>query len=203
VSAPAPLVDLTDVKAHLNINPADTSNDAELSGFIDAATAYILNLTGPIDATQYTEVHSGNGPAIVLRNVPVVSVQSVTEYIGPTAYVLTQSELGAATGAYAFSLDNPQAGVLTRRYNGGIVGAFAGGVRNIVVTYTAGRGYVPADVRMAVLQDIAGLFQPSQEGSNPYYANAAAGNAPLNPIGMFPRVTEILSAPTRRTPSIA
>lgn len=202
MTAPAPLVDLDDAKTHLNIAASDTSQDAELLGFIDAATAYVLNLTGPINATSYTEVHSGNGPTIALRNLPVIAVQSVVEYIGPTAYTLTQSELGATTGAYAFSLDNPQAGLLTRRYNGGIVGSFAGGYLNIVVTYTAGRGYLPGDVRMAVLQDLAGLFQPSQEGSNPYYATPQAGNAP-NPVGMFPRVTAVLTAATKRAPSVA
>lgn len=203
MTAPAQLVVLADVKKHLNIAATDTSQDAELNGFIDAATAYILNMTGPINATSFTEVHSGNGATIVLRNVPVISVQSLTEYVGPTGYVLTQSELGGASTAYGFSIDNPRDGVITRRYSGGIVGPFAGGVNNIVITYTAGRGYVPGDVRMAVLQDIAGLFQPSQEGSNPYYSTVAAGNAPLNPVSMFPRVAEILSAPTKRTPSIA
>lgn len=202
MTTPEPLVDLDDVKAHLNLGATDTSGDAELLGFIEAASAYIQNITGPIVARTFTEVHSGGGPTIVLNHPPVSSIVSVVEYVGPTGYTLTDSELGATTGAYAFSLDNPSTGVLTRRYNGGIAGRFMGGYRNIVVTYVAGLPYVPADIRMAVLQDIAGLYQPSQLGTaNPY--NAELGNGPLNPIGMFPRVAEVLSAPVKRTPSIA
>jgi hypothetical protein len=51
------------------------------------------------------------------------------------------------------------------------------------------------------LQDLAGMFQPSQLGGNPY-GGIDRGNAPLNPIGMFPRVSEVLSAASMRTPAI-
>lgn len=198
------LVALSEVKEHLNLSLTESSNDAELQGFIDAATAYIQNATGPIIPRQYVEVHNGGGPTVVLFNPPVVSVDSVVEYIGPTGYTLTQAELGTDAGTYAFSLDSAEAGIISRRFNGGMVGCFAGGLRNVQVTYTAGRASVPADVRMAVLQDIAGLWGPSQTGpASPMFPDVAGGGPQRNPLTMFPRVAEVLSAATTRTPSIA
>lgn len=198
-----PLVDLDDVKDHLNIDSTDTSQDVELQGFIDAATVYIQNLVGPIMPVTFTETHSGGGSTICLFNPPVLSVTSVVEYVGVTGYTLTQVSLGGDIGAYSFSLDDPSSGILRRRYSGGLVGNFVGGDHNVVVTYDAGAAAIPADIRMAVLQDIAGLFEPSQRGTNPFLPGGdAAGNGPLNPIGMFPRVAEILSAASTRLPGI-
>lgn len=200
-----PLVDLGEVKDHLNIPSTDTSNDGELQGFIDAASAYIQSLTGPIMARTYSEIHSGGGATICLFNPPVLSVTSVVEYIGATGYTLTQVGLGDATGTYSFSLDDPLSGIIRRRYSGGFVGRFAGGDHNIAVTYVAGQTSIPPDIRMAVLQDIAGLWQPSQNGpSDPMFpAMGGAAGVRANPVGMFPRVAEILTQPSMRGPAIA
>lgn len=205
-SWPTELVSLPDVLDHLQLTGTSNVNFDQVQGFIDAATAFIQDLTGPIIPTVFTEVHDGGKMLIALRNPPVLAISSVIEYIGPTAYPLVDSELGSGQfSAYAYSLDSAAAGIIRRRYDGGLVGAFIGGVRNVVVTYTAGLTAVPADIRMAVLQDIAGLFQPSQlgPGTSMFPNSVGSGNGPLNPIGLFPRVAEILSAPTMRTPSIA
>ena len=203
-SGPTELVTLSDVTAHLNIDNPTADQQNELNGFINAATAYIQSFTGPIIPQQFTETHNGGGTTIVVYNPPVMQIDSVVEYIGPTGYTLTRADLGTDGGTYAYSLDDPRAGIIRRRWNGGIVGPFIGGERNVLITYWGGQSAVPADIRMAVLQDIAGLYQPSQLGTNPYGGNdPSLGNAPLNPIGMFPRVAEILSATARRAPSIA
>lgn len=202
MTGPAELVTLSDVIAHLNLDDIDSDDETELQGFIDAATTFIQNATGPILYQTFTEIHSGGSPVICLFHPPVVSITSITEYIGPVGYTLTEAELGQPGGAYAYSIDDPRSGIIRRRYSGGFVGNFAPGDHNIQVTYVAGRSTVPADIRMAVLQDIAGMWQPSQQGSNPYYDNQATGNGPLNPIGMFPRVAAILSDASKRTPAI-
>lgn len=202
MSGPTVLVTLDEVIAHLNLE-GDTSLDTvELQGFIDAATAYIQAATGPIVQQTYTEVHSGGGSTICVFHPPIVSVTSIVEYVGPVGYTLTEAELGTPAGAYSFSIDDPRSGIIRRRWQGGFTGPFVGGDHNIVVTYVAGRTEVPADIRMAVLQDIAGLYQPSQLGTNPYYDNNQAGNGPINPIGMFPRVAAILSDTSKRLPGI-
>lgn len=203
MSNPTALVTLADVKDHLNIAQDDTGHDTELQGFIDAATKFIQDRTGPILAQDFTEIYDGGGTTICLRNPPILTMTSVVEYIAEVGYTLTKVDLGDTIGQYSYTLDSATSGIIRRRYNGGIAGMFAPGERNVVVTYTAGTTAVAADVRMATLQDIAGLFQPSQLGMNPAFNVPDAGNAPLNPIGLFPRVAEILAAPAMRTPSIA
>jgi len=198
-----PIVTLSDVHEHLNIPDDDVSHDIELLGFIDAAEAIITYSVGPVDETTFTEVHSGGGPTIVLDNPPVLSVVSVVEYVGPTAYVLTQAELGSPTGAYSFSLDDPAAGIICRRYTGGLAGNFAGGYRNVQVIYTAGRTSVPGDIQMAVLEDLAGLYQQSQQGGRPSFSGSAEEETwSAGPVHLFPRLAMILTGPSR-TPSIA
>jgi len=196
------LVTLDDVHKHLNIPDSDTTHDVELQGFIDAAEAIIVYNVGPVEETTFTEVHSGGGPTIVLDNPPVISVTSVTEYVGPVAYALTQAELGVAAGAYSFSLDDPAAGIICRRYTGGLAGNFAGGYRNVQVVYVAGRATVPADIHMAVLEDLRGLYQESQQGGRPSFTGTAEEETwSAGPMHLFPRLAGILSGPSR-TPSI-
>lgn len=201
---PTALVTLSDVKTHLNIDQADTSQDAELNGFIDAATAYIQNLTGPIINQTFTETHSGGGSTICVFHPPIVSVTSIVEYVGPVGYTLTEAELGQPAGTYSYSIDDPRSGIIRRRWQGGFAGPFIGGDHNIAVTYIGGQSSVPADIHMAVLQDIAGMYQPSQlgPGSAMFPNSVSDGNGPLNPIGMFPRVAAILSDASRRPPAI-
>lgn len=203
MTSPSALVSLDEAKDHLNIQSSDPVRDSELQGFIDAATAYIQSFTGPIIGQAFTETYNGGRDTICLFHPPVLSIQSVTEYIGQVAYTLTAVAPGNNAGPYAYSLDNARGGILRRRYTAGYAGPFAAGVGNVIVAYTGGQSAVPADIRMAVLQDIAGLYQPSQLGTNPYGAAGESGNSPLNPIGMFPRVAEILTATSQRTPSIA
>ena len=161
---PTQIVSLDDAKAQLNITR--TTYDDELQGFIDAATEIVEFQTGPIRRQTFTEVHNGGGPTIVLDNPPVISVTSVTEYVGPTAYPLTQAELGATTGQYSWSLDDASEGIIARRYSGGLVGNFAAGYRNVSVTYVGGRPQVPANVRLAALLIIEHLWEQTQRGDS-------------------------------------
>lgn len=202
---PTALVTLPDVYAHLNIPSGNQTPDlsAKLQGFIDAATVYVQNFTGPIIPTTYTEIRNGGGGKILVDNPPILTVTSVTEYLGPVAYPLTQVTYQTTdVGAYSFSIDDAEAGIITRRTSGNLVSRFSSGTNNVVIVYVAGRTSVAADIRLAVLQDIAGLYGPGQLGNSPYGNQGEIGNTPLNPIGLFPRVAAILSAPSMRTPAI-
>lgn len=199
------LVGIDEVFDWMNTPQSQQGDIADkVQGVIDAATAFVQFETGPIVPVTCTETHSGGGPTIILDNPPVLSVTSVVEYIGTTAYPLTAAELGAPTSVYSYSLDNPEMGILTRRFNG-LVGNFVGGPMNIEVVYVAGRTSVPGDVRMAALEDIRGLFTQTQ------YGGQLAGitndqdqwsETAMNPILAFPRLAALLQGPTR-TPSIA
>jgi hypothetical protein len=189
------LVTLGDVHAHLNIPVTDTSNDVELQGFIDAATDLIPYDTGPILPTVFlNEVHNeaAGRNAIVLYNSPVISVESVTEYVGPQVRTLTSQPLGSAGyDNYGFSLDDNYQGILYRRLGSGTLGSFFG---YVVVNYTAGYVSIPPGIRMAVLEDIRGLYQQTQLGGRPAFASSGAEDDgwTAGPLNLFPRLDNLL-----------
>lgn len=201
------VVTLDDVKAHLNFPPGDPSHDLELQGFIDAATNVVAYLAGPVLSTSYTnEVHDGGWPIIMLYNPPILSVDSVVEYIGTMRYVLTEQPPGSTVDNYGFSLDDPASGKLVRRSAAGTVIPFWGERGGVVVSYTAGRVSVPAEMRMAALEDIRGLYQGSQYAGRPSFAGVAVEEedtyANAGPVRQFPRLEALLTS-VRRLPGIA
>lgn len=196
---PTYIVDLADVKDFIGIPTEQTTRDTVLQRYIDAATHWATYVSDAILPTTFTnEVHSGGGPSIVLFNTPIMSVSSVIEYWGPTAYPLTQAEAGANL-PYSFSIDNPADGIITRRWNS-MVGNFASGRNNVVVTYQAGYSVVPADIATYVLMDIQVLYNASAQGRR---AGSNGGeqfdrNLPLN---AFPRLSSLMQS-SRRTSAI-
>lgn len=195
---------LAEAKAQLNIPSGDTSNDVELQGFIDAAAGVAEGIVGPITSTTYTEVHDGGGPFIVLNNPPIISVTSVIDMVGPTAYTLVDAEINTVTGAYSYSIDSYERGVIARRYSGGLVGTFEGGTRNIQVVYDAGRAVVPAPVRLGALLLIEHLWEQTQRGNST--GRPAAGSEPDADVPYGPsKESQAMSllAPYRKATAIA
>lgn len=164
ISSTGSLATLAELKAQLNIPSADTTYDVELQGDLDAATPFIEGITGPILQRVVTaEQHDGGRSVIVPRQQPVLSITSVTEYVGPTAYVLTAAATPAlATSAYAYTLD-PITGAITRRSAGEAV-PFPGGTDNVLVTYTVGTSTVHPNARLAALMYAAAMWQDTQQG---------------------------------------
>lgn len=193
------IVTLADVKDFIGIPTAQTSRDTVLQRYIDAATAWATYVSDAIVPTTYTnEVHSGGGPTIILFNRPIISVTTVTEYIGSVGYTLTAAEAGTNV-TYSYSIDNADAGILTRRWNG-IVGNFIGGRNNVVVTYQAGYASIPADISTYVLMDIQVLYNMSQQGRR---QGSGVGEqfSPTLPLNAFPRLASLMQS-SRRTPAI-
>lgn len=197
------IVDLASVKAHLNMPLSDTSQDAELQGFIDAAGDLARDVIGPITAEPHTEWHDGGSPTITLDWLPVASVQSVTEYIAASTWALTEQPLGSSVDAYGYTVDLDR-GQITRRAVGAAV-CFPGGTKNVKVVYTAGTGTIPPTVRLGALELIRHLWQLTQQGGRPRFGGAALdGESAGVPTGFAlpARVLE-LWAPYRRGPGIA
>lgn len=166
----------------------------ELQSYMDAAEAMWVSRGGPIASTSYTETHDGGGPQIVLRNRPVLAVSSLIESFGPKAYTLTaQSIDGTGTlTSWGYTLDT-STGTITRRAMGSAIN-FVSGLRNISVTYTAGYGTVPADIRHALLLLVKHMWE-TQRGSNRRQNGGLGDSVPTG--FMWPnRVTEILIAHT-------
>ena len=82
------LVTLDDVHAALNYPAGVTVDDAELQGFIDAATIEIEKLAGKVESASFTEIYDGGDVSIYLRQRPVLSVQSITEVVSSLTYRL-------------------------------------------------------------------------------------------------------------------
>ncbi|WKK26564.1 hypothetical protein QZH56_13785 [Streptomyces olivoreticuli] len=197
------LVDLASVKAHLNLNPADTRQDDELQGFVLAASELARDVVGPLLPEQHTEWHNGGSPTLTLDWLPVASVLSVTEYVSASTWLLTNQPLGTSTDAYGYTID-PDRGQITRRATGGAV-PFPSGVKNIKIVYTAGRsGQVPYTVRLGALELIRHLWQLTQQGGRPRFGGTTLdGDSTGVPTG-FALPTRVLElwAPYRRPPGV-
>lgn len=194
------LVTLAQVHDVLNIPTVDTSHDAELQRYIDAATATVTYITGPLTPTTFTEVRDGGAPVIMLDNPPVQSITSVIEYVGATGYTLTSQAPGATTDNYGYSLDDPASGKLVRRSSAGMPMPFFGGRGAVVITYIAGVSSVPPDVVMAALEDIRGLYQQTQQGGKVGGGSIGSGGDDqwsVGPMHLFPRLAMLLDGPRR------
>ena len=170
------VVDLEDVKTHLNIE-GDT-HDIELQAFIDAAEAAIAAQVGPLEPTERTDRVRSAAGTLVLPVAPVVSVTSVTN--ADTTTVLTDDLFtDIATGVVS--------------YNDGVSWVTPGFYD---VVYVAGRETCPADLTLAIKELVRHLWQTqrgptSRPGSRTSEAtsNTVPGAAYLLPF----RVMELLA----------
>jgi hypothetical protein len=200
------VVDIASVRAHLNIPSGDGRQDDELQGFILAAGDLARNVVGPILPETHTEWRDGGAATLSLDWQPVASVQSVTEYVASTAWVLTEQPLGASLDAYGYTVDT-EMGTVTRRAVGVAV-PFPRGVRNVRVAYTAGRGGVsPWAVRLGALELIRHLWQITQQSGGRQRFGTAGGyddSGPAVPTGFAlpARVLELWT-PEQQPPGIA
>jgi hypothetical protein len=183
----ADLVAVDDVVAHLNL-PAAPADPTELQRFIDAATAHVEHHYGTFPSASYTEdvtvVDDGTGTyRYWLRPLhrPITAVTSATDENGTqytTGFVIS-------TDARRIRHESITSGEWT-------------------VVYTAGQA-TPADLQLAVLEDIRGLYQPGQVG--PPAAFGAFGiedtesGGRFRPVNMWPRVDSWIYS--RTGPAIA
>ena len=162
MTTPTTLVQLADVKAHLNIENND--DDVELQTFITAATEKVQEITGPVLTRTVTEYRSGGTPEIVLKQRPVTSVTSVVELIGNTSYTLTEAAFGAGTTNYHFAFDADKAEI-ARRF-AALPACFAPGEDNIKIVYVAGYATIPSAIRLGTLALIQHWWSASQLNRN-------------------------------------
>lgn len=199
------VVDLPSVKAHLNLNLGDTSQDPELLGFILAAGPIIRDIIGPFLPETHVEFFDGGAQTVSVSWQPLMSVQSVYEYYGLAGFLLTEQPLGSQSTAFGFTVDYAT-GVLTRRAFGGGAAQFARGDKNVQVSYTAGRVSIPFNVRLGALELIRHNWQMTQQGGRGRMRSSVGGGGDEMsvPIGFAvpDRVVEML-APHRRPPGIA
>ena len=88
---------LADLKAQLNIPASDTSNDTELTLYLNASNEVAESLVGKSADTTFTEIRSTVDGSIILNQRPLISVTSVTPYNGTV--------LGTVLPATAYLVD--------------------------------------------------------------------------------------------------
>jgi hypothetical protein len=160
------VVNLADVKTHLRY-PHPTQphpDDAALMKFIAAADPVIADECDDVLPTAHSERHDGGDGAIFLRNCPVISIQTIEESWGYVSYQLDFVDAGfpQATSMFAYSLDSPEVGQVTRRTVGNVNIRFQPGVANVFVQYTAGLDPIPGNIVLAELELIEHWWRNSQ-----------------------------------------
>lgn len=122
------LIDLAEAKQQVNIE--GDRHDTELAYYVQAATAPVEDVVGPVLPRDVTEIQPG-GRVLVLNRPPVLSLTSLTPVLtGGVGYAITDLDVDAETG-------------IVRRLDGGV---FAGPLR---VVYVAGRDEVPPHIGLA------------------------------------------------------
>lgn len=150
---------LDEAKAHLNIPPSDTTQDAEVSQQLAAATQVVEELVGPVNPTSVTgEQHDTRHHTVTLRVQPVLAVTRVVEWIPTPQELVAEDPSGVSTGL-AYRLD-ATVGTVTRVVGGWPI-PFLG---RVVVDYTAGRSVVPENLRLAVLELLRLNWGPQRGG---------------------------------------
>ncbi|MGW2533500.1 head-tail connector protein [Streptomyces sp. NPDC001499] len=126
------LLTLDEAKAQLNIRT--TASDVELQMYIDALTSAIEGYVGVVEEREVTETVTGQGPAVVLLQTPVLTVTSLNPVqTGGTAVDVARLHVDGPSGVLAYA-DRT---------------AFSCGPWTAV--YTAGRATVPPTIKLAAL----------------------------------------------------
>jgi hypothetical protein len=202
-----PLVTLDDVKDHLDIDANDMSQDTRLQRFLDGATALIRDKVGAVVPESVTEWHRGGAGTILLVEFPVLSVETVTEYgrnwadqddiENDGSIVLTQVATPDQSDGESYMVEVPK-GTITRLNRFGRSIPFSNGTKAVQVSYTTGAASVPADIVLAILTDIEGLWRPSQNsGGSGAFDSPDTGGGWGTPVGLFPRLDAVLKASNR------
>jgi hypothetical protein len=134
----ADVVTIDQVRAHLRLPANYTQDDGMLSGiFIPAANNVVRRECGDIIPKTHDENYDGGEPSIWLRHKPVLSVELVEEGWWFTNYSLQEVQVNSAsTGMFAFAIDAPKSGLITRRSGGNVNIPFIRGNGNIHINIT-------------------------------------------------------------------
>ena len=172
----ADLVTLAELNDALNLE-GDTSHDDELQTYIDAVTAHVERHWGELPSAETSEialvVDRGDGTLRISTSKPVLEVASLTD--GETTYT---DDFTVSADGYVEHDD-----LIRGRWT---------------ITYTAGYAAIPADLKLAVTEDIRGLYQPGQIGPPAAFGqfgieSTETGDA-YRPVRMWPRVDAWLAS---------
>lgn len=198
------LITLADAMPELNIANTPSDGGTKLQGFINAAEAVIEDIVGHVINGTTTEWYDGGDTTIYLRQLPVLSIQSVVETIGLINYTLTAQPVGSPVDNFGYTLDDLSYGRMTRRSAGSQPFPFFRNTSNIEVNYSYGLNAVPANVRLAALELIRHMWQIGQQGLRPGFGAPPNETMAPTPSGfLVPNRVMELCQPTRRPIAMA
>ncbi len=131
------LLTLAEAKDALGRELTDTNSEELLKQYITGVSERLDQVCGPIvQRTIADELHDGSTSTIWLKETPVASITTLTEYDGTTATVLTRQTPGTQP-SNGYVLYDTQGKIV--RTTLGNVWKFPRGFQCIKVTYVAGR----------------------------------------------------------------
>jgi len=210
------IAELADVKTYLRIPQTNTIDDQVLTDvFMPAAQQVVEREIGHIvKKTIRGERYDGGGSEIYLRNLPVLYIENVQEGWGYYNWNLDDQEVNTqpALSIWAYSLDIPQEGLVSRRGPGNVLYPFVWGRNNIRVDYVVGREVMPQNAVLAFCELVGWWYRQSQlrtsvqpsAGFNPSMLDQnysrTTGEESVN-MGVPESIIELLK-PNRRRPII-
>lgn len=176
------LASLATVKQYLRIPNPDQANDddATIQILMDASLRAIEHEMGAIVARPIrAERHDGGRCEVWLRTFPVLYIENVQEGWGYYNWDLDDQEVNSipALSIWAYSLDMPGEGLVTRRGPGNVLYPFVHGRNNIRVDYVAGRTEVPPNAILAFSELVSIWYRQSQLRMTPGTSGIGQFNA--------------------------
>lgn len=161
------IASLAQVKQYLRVPNASnpSGDDATIRMLMDAAQKIIERELGHIvSKTIRAERHDGGKFEVWLRELPVLYVSNVQEGWGYYDWNLDDQEVNSipALSIWAYSLDMPKEGLVTRRGPGNVLYPFVNGRNNIRIDYVVGRTEVPGNARLAFCELVSIWYRQSQ-----------------------------------------
>lgn len=157
------IASLATVKQFMRI--PNTNDDATIQMLMNAAQDAIEHEVGHIVAKPImADRYDGGSPEIWLREIPVLFVSNVEEGWGYYNWELDDQQVNSipALSIWAYSLDNPAEGLITRRAAGNVLFPFVHGRNNVRVDYTVGRETLPANAVLAFCTLVSIWYRETQ-----------------------------------------
>lgn len=158
-------------------NPsAASSDDSAIQSVIDAAQQILESKVGVTVPALFDELYTPSGSKLWLRNTPVLEIVEVFESwqivnfeldlqastTGPTIANGVSDGATAASKMWAYSLDEPVTGEVTRRGPANIPLPFYPSDRGIRVVYRAGRNPITPAIILAAKELVAHIWQNAE-----------------------------------------
>jgi len=149
-------------EAKLQLGKTTAADDTELQSYIDALTGPVERYCGVlVSRVVSNEPHYRVcGPDLGLLQARVVSMTSVTEYLGTVARTYTEIASPNLAGTYTYMRDGA---LLTRIGPGGYPLTWEGQL--VLVSYTAGFSSVPTEANLAARMIVQHLWRTQNGGA--------------------------------------